>query len=42
MIRMSMSTEFLHKQKIYIILLQEITHTDFDLIKGYNVYTNVD
>jgi exonuclease III len=32
MMRMPMPTEFLHKQEIDIILLQEVTHTDFDLI----------
>jgi len=31
---MSMLDEFLHKQEIKILLLQEITHTEFDMIRG--------
>jgi endonuclease V-like protein UPF0215 family len=39
--RMPMPTEFLCKQEIDIILLQEVIPTDFNLIKGHNLYTNV-
>jgi hypothetical protein len=42
MMRMPMPTEFLHKQEIDIILLQEATHADFDLIRGYTAYTNAE
>ena len=42
MMRMPMPNESLHKQEIDIILLQEVTHTDFDLIREYNAYTNVE
>ena len=41
MTRLRMLTEFLHKQETDIILLQEVAHTNFDLIRGYNAYTNV-
>jgi exonuclease III len=41
MTRMRMLADFLRKQEIDIILLQEVTHNDFDLIRGYNAYTNV-
>jgi len=34
MTRMRMLAEFLHKQEIDIILLQEVTHNDFDMIRG--------
>ena len=33
MMRIRMLAEFLHKQED-IILLQEVTHNDFDLIRG--------
>ena len=36
-----MRTEFLHKHVIDVILLQEVTHTEFDLVRGYNAYTSV-
>jgi Exonuclease III len=36
MTRLRMLTEFLHKQETDIILLQEVAHTNFDLIRGYN------
>jgi exonuclease III len=36
-----MLTDFLHKPETDIILLQEVTHNDFDMIRGYNAYTNV-
>jgi hypothetical protein len=35
MMRMQILTDFLHKQEIDIILLQEVNHTGFDLIRGY-------
>ena len=41
MMRMRILAEFLHKHEIVIILLQEVTHDDFDVIRGNNVYTNV-
>ena len=34
--RILMRNEFLHKQVIDIILLQEVTHTVFDLVREYN------
>ena len=36
-----MPTEFLQKQETEIILLQEVTPIEIDLIRGYNAYTNV-
>jgi len=39
--RMPMPTEFLHKQKTDIMLLQEVTPIVIGLISGYNAYTNV-
>jgi hypothetical protein len=39
--RMKMLEEFLHKQEIDILLLQEDTHHDFDMISRYNAYINV-
>ena len=36
-----MPAEFLHKQEIDIILLQEDSYNDLVLIRGYNAYTNV-
>jgi hypothetical protein len=36
-----MLAHFLHKKEIDLMLLQEVTHNDFDLIRGYNAYTNV-
>jgi exonuclease III len=38
--RMKMLENFLHKQEIDILLLQEVARHDFD-IRGYNAYTNV-
>jgi hypothetical protein len=40
MMRMWMLAEIINKQND-IILLQEVTRNDFDLIKGYNACTNV-
>jgi hypothetical protein len=34
-------TDFLHKQEIKIILLHEVKHTDFGLIREYKAYINV-
>jgi len=34
--KMKMLEEFLHKQEIDILLLQEVTHHDSDIIRGYN------
>jgi len=39
--RMGMLNEFLHKKEIDIILLQEVTHTDFDMIRGYTAHLNI-
>ena len=36
-----MPTEFLYEKEIEIILIQEITPTEFGLISGYSAYTNV-
>ena len=36
-----MLNEFIHKQEIDIILMQEVTHTDFDMIWGYTAHLNV-
>jgi len=36
-----MLPDFIHTEEIDIIVLQEVTHTDFYLIRGYNAYTNV-
>jgi hypothetical protein len=33
--------ELLHKQGIDILLLQEVTHTYFNMLREYNAYTNV-
>ena len=41
MMKMPMPTEFLYEQEIDILLLQEVTPTEFGLISGYNAYTNV-
>jgi len=38
---MKMLQEFLHKQEIDILLLQEVTQHDFDVIRRYNAYANV-
>jgi hypothetical protein len=38
---MGMLNDFIHKQEIEIILLQEVTHTDFELIRGYTAHLNV-
>jgi hypothetical protein len=32
---------FLRKQEIYILLLQEVTHHNFDMLRGYTDYTSV-
>jgi exonuclease III len=39
--RMRMLEEFLQKQETDILLLQEVTHTEFDMIQGYKVHTNI-
>jgi len=39
--RMGMLNDFVHKQEIDILLLQEVTHTDFAMIRGYTAHTNV-
>jgi len=36
-----MLNEFIHKQEIDIILLQEVTHTDFQMIRGYTAHLNI-
>ena len=36
-----MLNEFLRKQEIDIILLQEVTHTDVDMVPGYTAHINV-
>ena len=38
---MGMLNEFIQKQEIDIILLQEVTHTDFEMIRGYTAHLNV-
>jgi len=38
---MGMLNEFIHKQEIDIILLQEVTHTDFEMIRGYTAHLNM-
>jgi exonuclease III len=38
---MRMLEEFLHKQEVDIILLQEVTHTESDMIWGYKAHTNI-
>ena len=39
--RMGMLNECIQKQEIDIILLQEVTHTDFEMIRGYTAHLNV-
>jgi hypothetical protein len=39
--RMRMLEEFLHKQEVDILLLQEDTHTEFGMIRGYKAHTNI-
>jgi len=39
--RVRILNEFIHKQEIDIILLQELIHTDFDMIGGYRAHLNV-
>ena len=39
--KMTMLNEFLYKQEIDIMLLQEVTHTDFDEVRGYTVHFNI-
>ena len=36
-----MLNEFIQKQEIDTILLQEVTHTDFEMIRGYAAHLNV-
>jgi len=36
-----MVVEFIHKQKIAIIVMQKVNHTDFDMIRGYTSHLNV-
>jgi exonuclease III len=38
---MMMLQEFLQKQEIDILLSQEVTHTEFDMIRGYKAHTNI-
>jgi len=38
---MLLPTEFLHKQETEVILLQEFTLIEIELIRGYNAYTNL-
>jgi exonuclease III len=38
--RMRMLEEFLQKQEIDILLLQ-VTHNEFDMIRGYKAHTNI-
>jgi len=38
--RMRMLEEFLQKQEIDILLLQEVTHNEFVMIRGYKAHTN--
>jgi len=39
--RMGMLNDFIHKQEIDIIVLQEVTHTDFKMIRGYTAHLNI-
>jgi len=39
---MGMLNEFMQKQEIDIILLQEVTHTDFESIRGYKTHFFID
>jgi endonuclease/exonuclease/phosphatase family metal-dependent hydrolase len=39
--RLRMLADFLYRQEIDILLLQEVTHTDFGMIRGYSAYVNV-
>jgi len=36
-----MLNEFIQEQEIDIILLQEVTDTDFEMIRGYTAHLNV-
>jgi len=38
---MGMLNEFMYKQEIDIILLQEVTHADFEMIRGYTAHLNI-
>ena len=38
---MRMLNKFMQKQEIDINLLQEVTHTDFDMIRGYTAHLNI-
>ena len=38
---MGMLNESMHKQEIDIILLQEVAHTDFEMIWGYTAHLNI-
>jgi len=39
--RLPMPTVFHHKQEAEVLLLQEDTPIEIDLLRGYNAYTNV-
>jgi len=39
--RMRMLHEFIQRQELDIILLQEVTHHDFEIIQGYDAFLNV-
>jgi exonuclease III len=39
--KIDMLTDFLHRQEITIILLQEVTHKDVVKIRGYDTYLNI-
>jgi hypothetical protein len=39
--RMRMLEEFLQKQEIDILFLQQVTRTEFDMIRGYKAHTNI-
>jgi hypothetical protein len=38
---MGMLEEFLHKQEVDILLLQNVTHTTFNMIRGYKAHTYI-
>jgi exonuclease III len=39
--KLDMLTEFLYRQEITILLLQEVTHNDVARIRGYDTYLNI-
>ena len=39
--RIGQLKDFIHKQEIDIVLLQEVTHTDFEMIRGYTAHLNI-